>query len=74
MPGDGLVWAAFGLLLVVMAARAWIVETGVRGVDGRAPARVRALTVTAGIVALGVVVLVAVQGGIQLAGLLFGGS
>lgn len=69
MTGGGWVWAVFALLLAVLGARAWVVETG-RGRLGRTPAKVQVLTGVAGVVLVGLVVLLAVDGGLQLADLL----
>jgi hypothetical protein len=65
-PGfDRWVWLAFFGLLVVLGARAWVVETG-RGRLTSTPGRVRALTVASvGMVAV-LVGLMAVQGGSQV--------
>ena len=41
--GDGWVWASFGLLLVLLGARAWVVETG-HATLGRTPVKVKVLT------------------------------
>jgi hypothetical protein len=62
---DIFVWAAVLLLLILMGARAWVVETGTR--HYRASTRVRTLTV-ATVLALAVLVgMVAMQGGIVFA-------
>ena len=62
---DVWVWATALLLLVVLAARAWFVETG-RARLGRTPVKVRALTATAVVVLAGLVGLLVRQGGAQL--------
>lgn len=62
---DGLVWATVAVFLVLIGARAWVVETG-EGRLGRAPAKVRALTgATVGVLVV-LVALLAVQGGALL--------
>jgi hypothetical protein len=66
---DVWVWAAFGLLLALLGARAWVVETGYATL-GRTPVTVKVLT---GACALGVALvvgLVTVDGGAELVGLL----
>ncbi len=70
---DGWVWATALLLLAVLGARAWVVETG-QGRLARTPARVRVLTGTSAAVLVVLVVLLTIQGGAQLAGALITGS
>jgi hypothetical protein len=66
---DVWVWASFGLLLALMGARAWVVETG-RAVLGRTPVKVKVLTGACGVaLALGVTT-VTMNGGLQLVRLL----
>jgi hypothetical protein len=62
---DPWVWLAFLLFLVVIAARAWVVETG-RERLGRTPAKVKVLTATTVVVLVGLTGLVVVQGGYLL--------
>lgn len=65
MTADAWVWASFGLLLALMGARAWVVETG-HATLGRTPVTVKVLTgACAAAVAL-VVGLLAVNGGARL--------
>jgi hypothetical protein len=59
------VWLTFALFLVVVAARAWVVETG-QGRLGRTPVKVKLLTATSVLVLLGLTTLIAVQGGALL--------
>jgi hypothetical protein len=59
------VWLTFALFLVVVAARAWVVETG-QGRLGRTPVKVKLLTATTVLVLLGLTTLIAVQGGALL--------
>ena len=66
---DGWVWAALGVLLVLLGIRAWIVESG-HATLGRTPVKVKVLT---GACALATVLLagtVAVDGGARLVYLL----
>jgi hypothetical protein len=62
---DGLVWGAVALFLVLLGARAWVVETG-SGSLGRSPAKVQVLTAASATVLAGLVVLLTVQGGALL--------
>lgn len=62
---DVWVWLVFLLFLIVLGARAWVVETG-QGRLGRTPAKVKLLTATSVLVLVGLVALVAVQGGYLL--------
>jgi hypothetical protein len=59
------VWLIFALFLVVVAARAWVVETG-QGRLGRTPVKVKLLTATSVLVLVGLMSLIAVQGGALL--------
>ena len=61
---DGVVWGVSGLVLALMAARAWAVESS-RTRLGRATRRVRGLTALTGAALVGLVVLLGVQGGAQ---------
>ena len=63
------VWSSFGLLLALLGARAWVVETGQTRL-GRTPARVRILTGACALAAALVVTAVAANGGARLACLL----
>lgn len=64
---NGAIWAwlTFAVLLGLLAARAWVVETG-QGRLGRAPAKVRVLTAATVLVLAGLVTLLVVQGGATL--------
>jgi hypothetical protein len=62
---DGWVWGTAALFLLLLGTRAWLVETG-QGRLGRTPAKVQALTGASVVVALGLVVLLTVQGGALL--------
>jgi hypothetical protein len=59
------VWASFGLLLALLGARAWVVETG-HATLGRTPVKVKVLTGACGVAVALVVGLVAVNGGARL--------
>lgn len=59
---DVWVWATAGLFLVLMAARAWVVETG-RVRLGRTSRQVKTLTGASAVVLVGLVALLAMQGG-----------
>ena len=63
------VWSSFGLLLVLLGARAWVVETGQTRL-GRTPVRVRILTGACALAAVLVVTTVTANGGARLAYLL----
>ena len=65
MTADGWVWASFGLLLVLLGARAWVVETG-HATLGRTPVKVKVLTGACGVAVALVVGLVAANGGARL--------
>jgi len=65
MTADGWVWASFGLLLVLLGARAWVVETG-HATLGRTPVKVKVLTGACGVAVALVVGLVAAAGGARL--------
>ncbi len=62
---DVWVWSAAGLLLALLGARAWAVETGQARL-GRTTARARVLTIASGLALLGFVGLLTVQGGALL--------
>ena len=63
------VWSSFGLLLALLGARAWVVETGQTRL-GRTPVRVRILTGACALAAALVVTAVTANGGARLAYLL----
>ena len=65
MTADGWVWASLGLLLALLGARAWVVETG-HATLGRTPVKVKVLTGACGLAVALVVGLVAVNGGARL--------
>jgi hypothetical protein len=67
--GDGWVWAALGLVLALLAARAWVVETG-HAALGRTPVKVRVLTGACALAVALVVGLTTVDGGARLLWLL----
>jgi hypothetical protein len=62
---DVWVWLALLLFLIVVGARAWVVETG-QGRLGRTPVKVKLLTATSVLVLAGLLTLVAIQGGYLL--------
>jgi len=62
---DVWVWATGALLLMLLAARAWVVETG-RARLGRTSRQVKTLTGASAVVLLGLVVLLGMQGGAVL--------
>jgi hypothetical protein len=62
---DAWVWASCGLLLALLGARAWVVETG-HATLGRTPVKVKVLTAACGVALAGVVGLLAVNGGARL--------
>lgn len=65
MTADGWVWLSLGLLLALLGARAWVVETG-HATLGRIPVKVTVLTGACGLAVALVVGLVAVNGGARL--------
>ena len=65
MTADGWVWASLGLLLALLGARAWVVETG-HATLGRTPVKVTLLTGACGLAVALVVGLVTVNGGARL--------
>jgi hypothetical protein len=65
MTADGWVWASLGLLLALLGARAWVVETG-HATLGRTPVKVTVLTGACGLAVALVVGLVTVNGGARL--------
>ena len=65
MTADTWVWASLGLLLALLGARAWVVETG-HATLGRTPVKVKVLTGACGLAVALVVGLVAVNGGARL--------
>jgi hypothetical protein len=67
--GDGWVWAALGLVLALLAARAWVVETG-HAALGRTQVKVRVLTGACALAVALVVGLTTVNGGARLLWLL----
>jgi hypothetical protein len=62
---DGAVWGTTALFLVLIGARAWVVETG-QGRLGRTPAKVQVLTGATAVVLAGLLALLTVQGGALL--------
>ena len=65
MTADGWVWVSLGLLLALLGARAWVVETG-HATLGRTPVKVTVLTGACGLAVALVVGLVTVNGGARL--------
>ncbi len=65
MTADGWVWASLGVLLALLGARAWVVESG-HATLGRTPVKVTVLTGACGLAVALVVGLVAVNGGARL--------
>ena len=65
MTADGWVWASLGLLLALLGARAWVVETG-HATLGRTPVKVKVLTGACGLAVALVVGLVTANGGARL--------
>ncbi|HEX5810667.1 MAG TPA: hypothetical protein VFY38_01065 [Pseudonocardia sp.] len=65
MTADGWVWVSLGLLLALLGARAWVVESG-HATLGRTPVKVTVLTGACGLVVALVVGLVTVNGGARL--------
>jgi hypothetical protein len=63
------VWVALGLLLALLGARAWVVETG-HAVLGRTPVKVKVLTAACALAAAVVVGAATFDGGAQLVSLL----
>jgi hypothetical protein len=66
---DGWVWAALGVLLVLLGIRAWIVESG-HATLGRTPVKVKVLTGACALATVLVAGTVAVDGGAWLVYLL----
>jgi hypothetical protein len=62
---DVWVWVAALVLLVMLGARAWVVETG-QGRLGRTPVKVRVLTAGVFLALAGLVSMLAMQGGTLL--------
>ena len=62
------VWVGLGLVLALLGARAWVVETG-HAALGRTPVKVTVLTGACALAVAVVVGAVATNGGVQLAGL-----
>ena len=62
------VWVGLGLVLALLGARAWVVETG-HAALGRTPVKVTVLTGACALAVAVVVGTVAANGGVQLAGL-----
>src|SRR4051812_10877520 len=62
---DVWVWILAAVLLVLLGARAWVVETGRRQFGGT-PSRVRALTVASGAVLVALITFFMTQGGALL--------
>ena len=65
MTADGWAWVSLGLLLALLGARAWVVETG-HATLGRTPVKVTVLTGACGLAVALVVGLVTVNGGARL--------
>jgi hypothetical protein len=65
MTADGWVWVSLGLLLALLGARAWVVESG-HATLGRTPVKVTVLTGACGLAVALVVGLVTVNGGARL--------
>ena len=65
MTADGWVWVSLGLLLALLGARAWVVETG-HATLGRTPVKVKVLTGACGLAVALVVGLVTANGGARL--------
>jgi hypothetical protein len=59
------VWASLGLLLALLGARAWVVETG-HATLGRTPAKVKVLTGACALATALVVGMVTINGGARL--------
>src|SRR4051812_37757616 len=70
---DVWVWLTLLLFLIVVGARAWVVETG-QGRLGRTPVKVKLLTATSVLVLLGLLTLITMQGGYLLVSSLITGS
>jgi hypothetical protein len=62
---DMWVWISLATFLVLLASRAWVVETGRRQLGGT-PTKVRALTIASGVMLSVVLVLFMTQGGALL--------
>lgn len=65
MTADEWVWVSVGLLLALLGARAWVVETG-HATLGRTPVKVKVLTGACGLAVALVVGLLAANGGARL--------
>lgn len=65
MTADAWVWVSVGLLLALLGARAWVVETG-HATLGRTPVKVKVLTGACGLAVALVVGLLAANGGARL--------
>jgi hypothetical protein len=65
-PADDVwVWASAALFLALMAARAWVVETG-RTRLGRTSRQVKTLTGASAVVLVGLIALLGMQGGVLM--------
>jgi hypothetical protein len=62
---DGWVWVSLALVLALLGARAWVVETG-HATLGRTPVKVKVLTGACGLAVALVVGLVTANGGARL--------
>jgi hypothetical protein len=62
---DVWVWATAALFLALLAARAWVVETG-RTKVGRTSRQVRTLTGASAVALVGLITLLGMQGGVLL--------
>jgi hypothetical protein len=71
--GAALTWAAFGLVLALMAARATIVETGHRTL-GRTPVKVQVITGALGVALVTLVLMVVGNGGAEFVSLIINGD
>lgn len=67
-------WATFGALLVVMGARAWVVETASMVRQGVRPVRERVLTAIAAVLLVALVIQVTNNGGALLVRMLLTGG
>jgi len=70
---DPWVWATAALFLVLVAARAWVVETG-RARLGRTSTRVKTLNGSIAVVLVGLVALLGVQGGVLIVSSIINGT
>ena len=74
MTGAAWTWTAFFALLLLMGARAWVVETSTGRAEGRGTGRQKALTASAAGMLAVLIVLAVLNGGSTLVSMLLNGG